>query len=296
MQRRLLRPGVMWVTVSILLVSFAAGPVTAQVSFDDILTATVTCTVEGEAPIMFSVGAGQWNGCSDGVRGTETMGIIDRQQAEVMNLLFAVGNFPCSGTQSVTWRTGDQQSVCGGSSEDATITPRDARATVFFSFPEPVALQFDLAVSGVTAGTTQLTVNGTPVSASGVFSVTHQEFTVDIFVSKEAPGQVVGDFIVQAASGDTDHDGIADGADTCPASDVRPTVIIDECDSDVPNLVFDDGCTIADLVMHCAEGAKNHGMFVKCVTQVSRDLERAGAISKKQQSALKQCAVTAHQP
>jgi hypothetical protein len=154
---------------------------------------------------------------------------------------------------------------------------------LFFSFPEPVALQFNLAVSGLVGGTTQLTVNDIPVSSSGIFSMTHHEFTVDIFISKEAPGQAIGDFIVQAASVDTDGDGVPDGADTCPTSDVRPTVIIDGCDSGVANQVLDVGCTIADLVMHCAEEARDHGMFIKCVTRVSHDLQRAGTINKKEQ-------------
>jgi hypothetical protein len=47
---------------------------------------------------------------------------------------------------------------------------------------------------------------------------------------------------------DTDGDGLPDEVDACPASDLRPTVMIDDCDAGVPNLFFEDGCTLADLV------------------------------------------------
>jgi hypothetical protein len=98
MQQSRLMLGNVLAVIGTLVVGFMTGPVTAQVSFDQILTASATCTVEGEVPIVIPVGAGQWNGCSDGVHGTETMAIIDRRLPEVMNLLFAVGNFPCSST------------------------------------------------------------------------------------------------------------------------------------------------------------------------------------------------------
>jgi hypothetical protein len=171
------------------------------------------------------------------------------------------------------------------------------RGTLAFSFPEPVALEFDLAVSGLVSGTTLLTINGMPVSSSGIVQVTGTDFTVEIFVPKEAPGQVVGDIVVRAASAtDADGDGVPDAEDECPASNVRPTVVIDGCNSGVTNLVFDDGCTIADLVTNCAEEAKNHGMFVSCVAHVSNDLKRTGAIGEKQKGALQRCAATASKP
>ena len=47
---------------------------------------------------------------------------------------------------------------------------------------------------------------------------------------------------------DTDGDGLPDKVDACPASDLRPTVMIDDCDAGVPNLFFENGCTLADLV------------------------------------------------
>ena len=54
---------------------------------------------------------------------------------------------------------------------------------------------------------------------------------------------------------DTDGDGIPDDEDDCPFSDLSETVVIDGCDSGVQNVLFDDGCTISDLISQCAEDA-----------------------------------------
>ena len=52
-----------------------------------------------------------------------------------------------------------------------------------------------------------------------------------------------------AAEGtDTDGDGILDDVDACPASDLRTMVILDGCTSGVENILFEDGCTLADLL------------------------------------------------
>jgi hypothetical protein len=134
-------------------------------------------------------------------------------------------------------------------------------------------------------------VNGAPVPASGVVHVTAQEFTIEIFVSKDAPGQVVGDIIARISSiMDTDGDGIPDTEDACPMSDRRPGVIIHACDSRVVNTLFSDGCTIADLITTCADMAKNHGQFVRCVAKVTTQLRDSGAISPQQRQGLRRCA------
>jgi hypothetical protein len=63
--------------VGIILVGFAIGTPAAQLSFDQVLTASTACNVEEENPILITLGFGQRNGCSDGVRGTETTAVID---------------------------------------------------------------------------------------------------------------------------------------------------------------------------------------------------------------------------
>ena len=78
---------------------------------------------------------------------------------------------------------------------------------------------------------------------------------------------------------DGDVDGLADSLDQCPASDRRSTVIVDGENTGVANRMFTNGCTIADLVLAEAAGAKNHGKFVSGVAHRLDALRDAGIIS-----------------
>ena len=95
---------------------------------------------------------------------------------------------------------------------------------------------------------------------------------------------------------DSDGDGIPDADDTCPSSDLTETVVIDGCDSSVPNLLLPGGCTISDLIAECAEGASNHGKFVSCVSQMANDLKKDGLISGSEKGAITSCAAQADIP
>lgn len=86
------------------------------------------------------------------------------------------------------------------------------------------------------------------------------------------------------------------GGDACPDSDTRPTVVIDGCDSGVDNLPLDDGCTISDRVLDCAEAAGNHGEFVRCIGELQDALLNAGAISRRDRGAIQRCAGQADLP
>jgi hypothetical protein len=99
-----------------------------------------------------------------------------------------------------------------------------------------------------------------------------------------------------SSSGDSDCDGIPDTEDACLDSDLGPTVVIDDCDSDVNNELFDNGCTVADLVIKCAEGVRNHGEFVSCVAHLTNDLKKEGAITGKEKGAIQSCAAQADIP
>ena len=88
------------------------------------------------------------------------------------------------------------------------------------------------------------------------------------------------------AVGDEDGDGVPDDFDFCPNSILTETVIIGGIDSGVANPVFEDGCTIADLVKFREDDAKNHGQFVSQVTKLAKSLEKDGTISKGDKSAL----------
>ncbi|HEV2833995.1 MAG TPA: hypothetical protein VGW58_01695 [Pyrinomonadaceae bacterium] len=73
-------------------------------------------------------------------------------------------------------------------------------------------------------------------------------------------------------------------------------VLIDGCDSGVPNTVVPGGLTISDLVADCAEEATNHGQFVSCIAHVANDLKKKGIINGQQKSALQGCAAQAGNP
>ena len=95
---------------------------------------------------------------------------------------------------------------------------------------------------------------------------------------------------------DSDGDGIPEDEDTCPFSDLTETVVIDGCDSGVENMLFDDGCTISDLIWQCAEDAKNHGQFNSAVSHILNDLKKDGTISGEEKGEIQICAEGADIP
>jgi hypothetical protein len=95
---------------------------------------------------------------------------------------------------------------------------------------------------------------------------------------------------------DTDGDGVPDDVDACPASDLSATVVIDGCDSGVINSLGTDGCTISDLAAMCADGTKNHGQYVSCVSHLTNDLKKAGVITGREKGAITSCAGQANLP
>jgi hypothetical protein len=95
---------------------------------------------------------------------------------------------------------------------------------------------------------------------------------------------------------DNDGDGVPNDEDECPNSDLSATVIIDGCNSGVPNTLFPSGCTISDLIAECAEGAHNRGRFVSCVSDLTDDLKEAGTIMGQQKGAIQSCAARANVP
>ncbi len=95
---------------------------------------------------------------------------------------------------------------------------------------------------------------------------------------------------------DADGDGVPDGIDACPDSVLTPTVIIDSCDSGVPNEVLNTGCSYSDLIGQLAQDAKNHGQFVSGVSSFTNELMESGAISPAQKDATQSCAAKAKIP
>jgi hypothetical protein len=90
----------------------------------------------------------------------------------------------------------------------------------------------------------------------------------------------------------SDFDGVPDGRDNCVGSDPSPTVVIDGCDTRVPNqgsVLAEPGCRISDFVAGCA-GAPNHDAFVICVRHLTEALRTARLINLAQKRAMRRCA------
>ena len=95
---------------------------------------------------------------------------------------------------------------------------------------------------------------------------------------------------------DADLDGVPDDTDCEPNSDFAPTVVIDGCDSGVPNTLFANGCTISDLIQKAAADARNHGGFVSAVAHLTNELKKAGIITGAQKGTIQSCAAGASIP
>ena len=110
------------------------------------------------------------------------------------------------------------------------------------------------------------------------------------FAANEFPFLAFDDTERHSVQVDGDGDGIPDDADDCPSSDLSTTVVVDSCNSGVSNALGANGCTIADQVQDCADGAKNHGGFVSCVSHLLNDLKKDGIISGQDKGAIQRCA------
>lgn len=107
---------------------------------------------------------------------------------------------------------------------------------------------------------------------------------------------VAGSVSSAAVFCDADGDGVPDNRDTCPNSNLSPTVAIDGCDSGVSNTLSPSGCTISDLATECTVDAGNHGEFVSCIAHLTNALRNAGIITGRQKGAIQRCAAQADIP
>jgi hypothetical protein len=101
---------------------------------------------------------------------------------------------------------------------------------------------------------------------------------------------------VQLPVEDTDGDGIPDDEDACPESILTPTIVIGDCDTGVANVLFEDGCTMADLIAQCEDGADNPGQYLSCVVQLAIEWLHSGLISGRDLGRILACAATLHVP
>ena len=222
----------------------------------------------------------------------------------------------------ITWTLANELAQAEGGYL-ATITSAEEQAFVFSLVAnDPQYWEFCCNYSGAALGGSQR--EGAPEPAGGWHWITGESWTY----SNWYPGQPnnrpeadipeerlhffgpdgqwndlgkhdsnLGGYVIERGTNfDRDGDGIANKKDKCPDTRLSATVVIDGCDSRVPNTVFPSGCTIPDLIATCAEGGSNHGQFVSCVSRLIRDLKQAGVIRNQQKGAIRSCAAQANTP
>ena len=82
--------------------------------------------------------------------------------------------------------------------------------------------------------------------------------------------------------------------DRCTGSDSVQTIIIDGCESGVNNQLFDDGCSMADLVAEVGRTATNHGALVSKTAELLNEWKKDGLITGKEKGAIQSCVAKLH--
>ena len=70
---------------------------------------------------------------------------------------------------------------------------------------------------------------------------------------------------------------------------MSPTIMVGECDSGVDNVLLAENYSVNDEILECEANAKNHGLFVKCVSNITNLLKKEGMISGKDKGAIMDC-------
>ncbi len=94
---------------------------------------------------------------------------------------------------------------------------------------------------------------------------------------------------------DRDADGLADDADSCPASS-KTVVMVGACTTGVPDQILIDGCSITDSIAAMAAASANHGAFVSQTTHWLNELRKNGVIDNEQRGEIVSCAARANAP
>jgi hypothetical protein len=73
-------------------------------------------------------------------------------------------------------------------------------------------------------------------------------------------------------------------------------IMIDGCNTGVPNLDLTCGNSMQEAILACANGAANHGAFVSCVAHLTNTWKKAGLITGAQKDAIMECAAESDLP
>jgi len=192
---------------------------------------------------------------------------------------------------------------------DPTITIPSARIML----PDGAALKANLAGLRVTMGFDNGVLSGMdrvqrkmmlasliPVALGS--SISHYEaiaipnqimepsINADLTSSVEAPQDLTAALMADIGWF-SDRDGTPDGKDDCLNSDLRPTVIIGSCDSNAGNIMLPPGgCTISDELRACDEATSTRSAYLSCVNQHTANYVRWHFITRKDQTAIRNCA------
>jgi len=82
----------------------------------------------------------------------------------------------------------------------------------------------------------------------------------------------------------------AEGVDNLSFGTCGSNINIDGCSPGVEDYEFEDGSTMTDLILECAENAGNHGGFVSCVSHLTNTWKKSGLITGEQKDAIMDCA------
>ncbi|HEY0155881.1 MAG TPA: PA domain-containing protein [Thermoanaerobaculia bacterium] len=96
-----------------------------------------------------------------------------------------------------------------------------------------------------------------------------------------------GDAQGDVCDADDDNDGVADGSDANPNSNMQPTVTVGACNSGVANVVFPNGLTMMDRI--AAITASNRGQFESALSVITNEAKALGLITGAQKGAIHSC-------
>ena len=85
---------------------------------------------------------------------------------------------------------------------------------------------------------------------------------------------------------DADADGVPNDEDCNPNSDLRPTINIGAINTGVPNTLFENGCTMADLIAQLAADAANKDAFMDALNSLTKQWLVQGLITGRQKGAI----------
>jgi len=105
-------------------------------------------------------------------------------------------------------------------------------------------------------------------------------------IGSHADGSV-GHFSVVRPSVDVDSDGVLDPGDACPLSDTSDFATFESCGVRARNVVFEDGCTVADRIASC-EAFLGEENIDACLRQLVEELPR-GAVDPEELADLEAC-------